>query len=380
VGSITNTKRTKYGKVDTSLDKMLDSVEWGEFRIEEVFGNSIRGKRLKSADRISGDLPFITAGETDEGISAFIGNNVTIFPKNTITIDMFGSTKYRNYEYGADDHITVVCTQDLPQYASVFVAGSIQKVAYTGQFNYGNNFYAKDADKLNIKLPIKNNKIDFDFMEDFITQLENEKIKELEAYLKASDLKDYNLTAKEQKVLKEFESGKFNWDEFALGSLFKINPTKYYKLKNNEIISKNGTIPLVSNSSIENGIMGFSKLQANNTGNTLTCSDTTLGADTMYYQKDDFIGYSHIQHLVPKFNDLTDNIAHFIITSSRIATSKKYDYGNKFNRKAMNNTKIQLPTKNNKPDYKLMNTLISAIQKLVIKDVVLYTDKKLGKG
>ena len=359
---------------------MLDSVEWGEFRIEEVFGNSIRGKRLKSADRISGDLPFITAGETDEGISAFIGNNVTIFPKNTITIDMFGSTKYRNYEYGADDHITVVCTQDLPQYASVFVAGSIQKVAYTGQFNYGNNFYAKDADKLNIKLPIKNNKIDFDFMEDFITQLENEKIKELEAYLKASDLKDYNLTAKEQKVLKEFESGKFNWDEFALGSLFKINPTKYYKLKNNEIISKNGTIPLVSNSSIENGIMGFSKLQANNTGNTLTCSDTTLGADTMYYQKDDFIGYSHIQHLVPKFNDLTDNIAHFIITSSRIATSKKYDYGNKFNRKAMNNTKIQLPTKNNKPDYKLMNTLISAIQKLVIKDVVLYTDKKLGKG
>jgi len=32
------------------------------------------------------------------------------------------------------------------------------------------------------------------------------------------------------------------------------------------------------------------------------------------------------------------------------------------------------------PDYKTMQTLISAIQKQVIKDVVLYTDKKLGKA
>jgi hypothetical protein len=33
---------------------------------------------------------------------------------------------------------------------------------------------------------------------------------------------------------------------------------------------------------------------------------------------------------------------------------------------------------NNQPDYKLMETFISAIQKQVIKDVVLYTDKKLN--
>lgn len=43
----------------------------------------------------------------------------------------------------------------------------------------------------------------------------------------------------------------------------------------------------------------------------------------------------------------------------------------------MKKTVIQLPIKNSKPDYDVMETFISAIQKLVIKDVVLYADKKI---
>ena len=71
-------------------------------------------------------------------------------------------------------------------------------------------------------------------------------------------------------------------------------------------------------------------------------------------------------------------IASVIISACRVSTNKKYDYGNKFNREAMNKTLIQLPTKNEKIDFEFMNTLISAIQKLVIKDVVLYADKKIS--
>jgi len=127
--------------------------------------------------------------------------------------------------------------------------------------------------------------------------------------------------------------------------LFEINPTKYYKLKNEEIISENGDVPLISNSSTDNGVMGYSNLNPLNKGNSLTCSDTTLGAETMYYQEKDFIGYSHIQHLVPKFKGFNKAIAYMIITASRIATTNKYDYGAKFNRNEMNNTKISLPVK-----------------------------------
>ena len=113
------------GKIDASLNAKLESVEWGEYNLKSLFGNSTRGKRLKSADRIAGDLPFVTAGEYNEGISAYIGNNVEIFKANTITIDMFGSTKYRSYDYGADDHIAVVHTEKLPSKAVIFITSAI---------------------------------------------------------------------------------------------------------------------------------------------------------------------------------------------------------------------------------------------------------------
>lgn len=148
-----------------------------------------------------------------------------------------------------------------------------------------------------------------------------------------------------------------------MGDLFEIKPTKYYRLKNEEIISVNGTVPLISNSSSENGVMGFSHLEANNKGNSITCSDTTLGADTMYYQKNDFIGYSHIQHLVPKLKRFNKSIASVIISACRVSTAKKYDYGNKFNRNAMNNTKIQLPTKNGEIDFDFMENFIAKLEK-----------------
>jgi hypothetical protein len=165
------------------------------------------------------------------------------------------------------------------------------------------------------------------------------------------------------------------WGEYKLGDLFKINPTKYYKLKNEEILSKDGSVPLISNSSTDNGVMGFSNLESKNIGNTLTCSDTTMGAETMFYQENNFIGYSHIQHLVPKFKPFNKLIATAIISASRITTSKKYDYGNKFNRAAMNKTKIQLPAKKGKIDFDFIESFVAEIENERILNLEKYLSK-----
>lgn len=158
-----------------------------------------------------------------------------------------------------------------------------------------------------------------------------------------------------------------------MGSLFDINPTKYYRLSNEEILKTKGKVPLVSNQSIDNGVMGFSALSALNSGNTITCSDTTIGADTMFYQENDFIGYSHIQHLVPKFTFFNKSIAAFIISSCRIATSnQKYDYGHKFNREEMKKTKIQLPTKSGKIDFEFMESFIAELESRHISELEAY--------
>jgi hypothetical protein len=161
----------------------FEKLKWNNFNLEKLFNKSTRGKRLKSEDRISGTLPFVTAGETDEGVSDFIGNNVTVFSENTTTIDMFGSAKYRNYKYGGDDHIAVVNTEKLPRFASIFVTSAIHKSSYNGQFNYGRNFYAKDADVLNISLPIKEQKPDYEIMETIISAIHKLVIKDVVLYV-----------------------------------------------------------------------------------------------------------------------------------------------------------------------------------------------------
>lgn len=158
------------------------NIKWEKFNLEELYGKSTRGKRLKSADRIKGKLPFITAGETDEGVSDFIGNNVQIFEANTTTIDMFGSAKYRNHKYGGDDHIAVVHTEKLKKYASIFVTSAIHKSSHNGQFDYGKNFYAKDADELDIMLPAKDGKPDYDLMEAIVYALHKMLIKNVILY------------------------------------------------------------------------------------------------------------------------------------------------------------------------------------------------------
>lgn len=155
---------------------------WSNYNLKSLFGISTRGKRLKSADRLSGNLPFVTAGEANEGVSAFICNDVTVFSANTTTIDMFGSAKYRNYEYGADDHVAVIHTEKLPKQAAIFITTSIHKSSYTGKFDYGRNFYAKDADELIISLPSKNNNPDFSSMKILISAIQKLVIKDVVEY------------------------------------------------------------------------------------------------------------------------------------------------------------------------------------------------------
>ena len=162
--------------------KNYKSLKWDAYNLEKLFGKSTRGKRLKGDDRIAGTLPFVTAGEASEGISAYISNNVEVFEKNTTTIDMFGSAKYRNYQYGADDHVAVVHTESVPMKASIFLTSAIHKAAHTGKFDYGHNFYAKDADALDIMLPTKDGKPDYDAMATLISAVQKLVIQDVVIY------------------------------------------------------------------------------------------------------------------------------------------------------------------------------------------------------
>ena len=172
----------KLSKEEEEALVAYSTYEWGTFNLKSLYGKSTRGKRLKSEDRIPGTLPFVTAGEAEEGVSAFIGNDVEVFEKNTTTIDMFGSAKYRNYRYGGDDHVAIVHTETVPMKAAIFVTSACHKAAHTGKFDYGHNFYAKDADALDIKLPVKDGQPDYQAMGLLISAVQKLVIKDVVRY------------------------------------------------------------------------------------------------------------------------------------------------------------------------------------------------------
>lgn len=350
---------------------MLENVEWGKFNLEKLFGKATRGKCLKSADRITGDLPFVTAGEADEGISAFIGNSVTVFSENTTTIDMFGSAKYRNYKYGADDHVAVVHTEKLARHAAIFITSAIHKTSNTGMFDYGRNFYAKDADQLNILLPSIDSQPAYDLMERFIAELEAERISELEAYLKATGLKDYHLTPEEQKALEDFESKRFVWCEFEFKDIFdQIKQGR--RLKKDDQLP--GDIPFVMSGVTDTGVVNYiSNPVASFPRNSITVD--IFG--NAFYRSYDYGAGDDTGAYWSKSKNYSKEMMLFFTSSINQALRNKFDYGNKLRSSQSLNLKMKLPSQNNQPDLSTMEALISAVQKLVIKDVVEYADQKI---
>ncbi len=237
-----------------------------------------------------------------------------------------------------------------------------------------------DILSLSFDLPIdKSGEIAFDYMEAYIKELEAERIKELEAYLVATGLNDYVLSDDEKKLIADFRNGRVKWGEFTISELFNIKPTKNYGLSNNELMSIAGHNPVVSNTSLNNGIIGYVGRSTTEKGNMVTFSDTTTD-EAIFYQPDSFVGYSHIQGMYPKFDleQWTKNPYLFFVTVFRQSVKGKYNYGSKFNRENARKEIVRIPVKlNRQPDYDLMSGYIRAIEKMVIKGVVKWKDKQI---
>ncbi|MFB1285256.1 restriction endonuclease subunit S [Helicobacter pylori] len=227
--------------------------------------------------------------------------------------------------------------------------------------------------------------IDFDFMEKFIAELEQCRLAELQAYLKVAGLENTTLSSDEENALNVFNNSRGNtpcglrWQSFKLGDLFEIRPTKAYNLTNSHLFDSNAKNPVVTNSSLNNGISGYSSLELTEKGNQITYSDTTT-SEGIFYQKRPFIGYSHVQGLYPlKYHEFwNEKTLLYIVTVFKKVACGRFNYGNKFNRKIASGMSILLPTNQHGGiDFDFMHTLINALMKQTIQGVAQYSSAKI---
>lgn len=169
-----------------------------------------------------------------------------------------------------------------------------------------------------------------------------------------------SLSPRLQRLEKEFEENGGEWRKVAVGDLFDIRPTKNYGLTNQKLFATKGDIPVVVNSSLNNGIGGYVNLEPTEKGNTITFSDTTT-SDSIFYQPNDFIGYSHVQGMFPYGYWGKYQLLYFVI-SFRAATKGKFDYGNKFNRSKAKEIIVNLPYMKSELAFSYMENYIKALE------------------
>lgn len=131
-----------------------------------------RGTRITTSNRVIGDVPLVTAGSENMGITEYIDNPEQTLFNDTIdvslTIDMFGNCFTRDYEFNADDNILVLQNKALNKLHMLFINSVFQKALHA-QFNYGSQFRLHSLDALTIELPVTNDGTpDYDFMQTFM--------------------------------------------------------------------------------------------------------------------------------------------------------------------------------------------------------------------
>jgi len=326
-------------------------------------------------NQVEDSYPYIVRTTQNNGLRGYIKENKeTLNDKNTLSFaqDTF-SVFYQKQPYFTGNKVKILKPKfkNTDEKIMIYLTSSFQKSLSSSTWGLGST--VNSISQTPIQLPTKNNKIDFNFMENFIAEIETERIENFEAYLKASGLEDYNLTDEERKVLEDFESEKFK--EFNVIDIFDVKNTG--NILSRDIIKDSGTTPYLCASSENNGISSYISYDESylDEGNCVFIGGKTFVVS--YQEKDFYSNDSHNLVLYLKNKKKKSKLNQiYLATCINKSLGHKYSWGDSISNRKIQKDKVSLPTKNNQPDYNTMETLISAIQKLVIKDVVLYVEGK----
>ena len=172
--------------VDAAQVQPLNEKSWRPFFVGEIFEVIQRGKRLKTADHVQGDEPYISSSAQNNGVDNFIGNreNIRHF-ENCLTIANSGSVGksfYHPYEFVASDHVTALSSSRLNKYHYIFLSAQLDKLSEKYSFNREMTDSRLRQEKL--MLPVNEaGEPDFEYMENYIKKIEAAKYKKYLDYI-----------------------------------------------------------------------------------------------------------------------------------------------------------------------------------------------------
>ncbi|WP_139542627.1 restriction endonuclease subunit S [Helicobacter pylori] len=385
------------------LSSQLNAIKWGEFRLGDLFEKLDlkfkkkifnKQKDISKVQTSEFDLPLVNAKNGDNGIMYY--GRSSDFESAEMTIDIVndGAVSTANvYPQPLKTGVLYNAYLIKPKFTPtretlLFFTPCIYK-AIKLKFSYENKASWNKVKNELISLPLKPTAntqsledIDFDFMEKFIAELEQCRLAELQAYLKATGLENTTLSSDEENALNVFNnSGGGNtpcgltWQSFRLGDLFEIYTGR-------DIIigqTQQGDIPLVSHQHENNGITKTIKEIHNRTifNHKQTIALADRGVFLATTQNKDFHIGTRVKALVFKNGEQDKKTRLFFITCINKNQIMFLDYSSNATNK-LPNLMISLPTNQHGGiDFNFMHTLINALMKQTIQGVVQYSSAKI---
>ena len=362
----------------------MNTTDWKWFRYDEIFDIKKGFYNKKPDDNPQGDIPFIGATDSNNGITSHSDldtienttktgddNNAPMSEKifaNCLAVTNNGSVGYAYYQ-----EKPFTCTHDvnplyikkeygieMNKYLALFLCTLIEKERF--RWAYGRKWRPTRMPSSLIKLPITSEgKPDWQYMEDFVKNI----ITQLPKKAKEVWMNTFDTTPIHS--LNDSESFDVTtWKAFRIGDYFdKPYKATAYNAQDLEACNAFDTcaIPYITRTDINNGLKGFYKIEEHfqiEKGNALTLGDTTA---TIYYQENDFICGDHI--VVLRGKHLNKYIGLFLVTLLN-REKYRYNYGRAFLKDTLADTILKLPAMLQPdgtyiPDWQFMEDYIKSL-------------------
>lgn len=342
----------------------IKDIEWKEFNLGEIF--SIENCKCSSVSNIpKGKTPYVGATNRNNGVLSFLHDTKLITKGNCIAFicDGEGSVGYSIYkkeDFIGSTTVKVGRNENINFYTGTFITTIADKVRSKYNFGYKRNTENLKREKL--LLPELNNLPNWNFMEDYMRQVEEEIMEKEIVYFEDKLIENLKVPALGEK----------EWGEFFINEIFEKVQRGKRLIKAEQ---KEGNKPYISSTALVNGIDNFISNDEKVRGfsNCLTIANSG-SVGKVFFHPYKFIASDHVTAL--KHNGF--NKYHYIFLSLMIERlAEKYSYNREINNKRIQNEKILLPIKKeNVPDWEYMENYMKNIEYKSIKKWLEYKNKK----
>jgi hypothetical protein len=153
--------------------------KWGDFFIDDVT-EILSGRDIYASERVKGNIPYISATANNNGIGHFVGNTNKTIEAGCLSVNRNGSVGYSFYHpyealFGND--CRKLRLKKPNKHIGIFISQQISR--QKGKYGYGYKMGTARLKRQKIMLPInEKNEPDYEYMENYMKQVEYKKIQE----------------------------------------------------------------------------------------------------------------------------------------------------------------------------------------------------------